>query len=559
MRNAAHLPSRLPFLFLLPMLAFLLVPVPPSEGQSAGAADSTARPTGTGDGSVILELVTEPDEADVFLNQRFYGSTPLQLDDLDAGTYLLQIRKRGFHEETRWIELRPDSRLTMNIDLEPITGYLSVEMSPEDAELILDGDRMKERVAELPVGSYLLRVTAFGYEPYLERITIREDRTTRVRAELEPAPFRISGLSPGRAVFNPRNPGALSRLRISFEVTGPGSGEAVITGPAGDTVFRREFPAFTEREQSFVWEGTGTGGEPLPEGEYRITVSGSGSVAGTAAGSREIAAVGIDYSRELRYRSVLTGISGSLLAGSAESLPEGSFQASSLFLFPLSAGDGSNDGGGSGLVSAGGRYSPIGGVELDLAAHLIVRGRDGVDGSAGIGAKAVLFRSAPYDVAGGSEGDPGSEQPVRSIEAAASIRGIYSSREEVEGITATAGGYLGLPLTFRYGNLRLLLHPEIGISPYDPSESPYREGVFVRGYLRGGLVLDAGPLSTGVSAAAGSIPFSDGFSFRLPVILGWELHGMVPGTLLNVSLAVLAAVGDGDPSFTAGAGFGIVY
>ena len=63
-------------------------------------------------------------------------------------------------------------------------------------------------VSELPVGTYSLRIRAFGYTEYRAGVRVSDGRTTMVTVDLREAPFSFSDLQFARPRFNPRNPGS---------------------------------------------------------------------------------------------------------------------------------------------------------------------------------------------------------------------------------------------------------------------------------------------------------------------------------------------------------------
>ncbi|GAF74159.1 unnamed protein product, partial [marine sediment metagenome] len=186
-----------------------------------------------------LEIRSYPRGADVYLDNRYMGITPLLLDDVEPGRHKLNLKMEGYYSESEWIDYSGDYD-SYYFELDEITGFLKVEAFPPEAEIKFDSFWLPAgRLHELPIGFYNLGIRAFGYEETSRPVKIYMRKVTEVRVTLKGAAFALSDLQSNRTAFNPRNAGLLGTARIRFRVTSHGSGQARITDPEGRVVLTR--------------------------------------------------------------------------------------------------------------------------------------------------------------------------------------------------------------------------------------------------------------------------------------------------------------------------------
>jgi hypothetical protein len=495
---------------------------------------------------VSLKIESDPYAARVYLNENFVGETPLLLVDLEKGLYRLVIEKRGYYPYEAVIEYN-GGVIAYAVDLQLITGYLKVEVSPPGAEVRVDGQTIvPSQVLELPVGTQTVRARAFGYEEQSITAEITEKALTSLSITLEEAAFRLESLRANRQAFNPRNPGLLGRSRIRFRVSTYGNGTATVLDSAGNTVFRLDLPRFSSWEQSFDWNGRSESGAVLPDGPYLVRIEASGGADGRPA-SQELG-LRLDSALLLAYRSLWSGASGLMYAHSPEVLPPWSIQASTdlvAHVDPASGGASFRVPWNFGLRLG---LRPANTLELDAQAGAILGYAQAVPYFVSAALKASLFRKS---------GD-------LTIGAGALARLAYQS-VRTDAMANFTGFGLGLPALLGYGPLTLLLVPEVVLSPWSVSYDPARQFDFSEpaftafAYARAGLILDLNPVTLGFSASLRTLPFDRGFGLDLPVQCALEAHWMLPGSQLFLSLQLAAELRSAQSAyFMAGGGLGLL-
>lgn len=83
------------------------------------------------DVSSSLEILSSPDEAEVSLNGKVMGYTPLFIPDLQKGKYLLRVFKNNFIEHKELIELDKSDNKVLDVNFQ---NYASLDFSGNDFE-----------------------------------------------------------------------------------------------------------------------------------------------------------------------------------------------------------------------------------------------------------------------------------------------------------------------------------------------------------------------------------------------------------------------------------------
>lgn len=519
------------------------------SSQSSGTGDEQNAPEEEKQG---LEIVSDPEDAAVYLNNNFVGTTPLMIEGISRGRYRVTIVKQGYYEHTNWINYYSD-HLTYYADLEAITGFIRITADPQNAEISIGDQHISSGSnINIPIGHYQVMVRAFGYEDYAAAVKITEGALTSLSVKLEKAEFGLSPLELSRKAFNPANFGSLGKARISFDVTAPGLATVLIVEKAtGAEVDSFSLGPFTTWEQSFEWAGRRSDGGTLPDGSYQVIVKALAAQPGVDPVAEplahqfiEQALIILDSSIIITYRSLWNGSSGLLYAPSPEVLPWPDMQLSSLVLAHVEPNNG--DYSYRAPWNLGLRLGLKNNLELTALAGFI----------AGYYQDTPLYASASLKLQVFAAGqNPG-------IESAALIKLSYqqATTDTFANFTGLSGGF---PLRLKLSSFSLLLSPEIIISPWQVSYSDsggQQPFPYVWMYGKGGILFDNGPVVAGLSVAFRSIPFSQGFQLDLPFQSAAELHLLLPGTQLFLSLAAAGEFRSMDDFYLmTGGGLGLLF
>jgi hypothetical protein len=492
-----------------------------------------------------LRIRSQPAGADVYLNNRYMGFTPLKIDDIEPGRYKVTLRLEGYYSESEWITYSGDYE-SLYFDLEEITGFLQIKTFPPEAEINYGSQWVPAgRLHELAVGPRTVRVRAFGYEEQRLSVEISERRVTELSVTLKEAPFSISDLQSNRNVFNPRNAGLLGSARIRFRVSTVGTGRTVIRDQKDQTVFSQELGRFLTWQQGFDWDGRDQEGVPLPDGSYTVRVEGDGA----RQGERDTAEIvlRIDSSIVLRFRSLWSGSAGLLYVPSPDILPGRSVQLSSMVM-----AHGSGNGSDANIrvpVNVGMRVglSRANRFELNTSTGGIIGYRDEafyLPWFASAAFKASLLRPSERI----------------DIGSAAQVKFTYQSGN-TDTLANFTGFSLGLPTSLNLGPLAVLFSPEAILSweavSYTDTAPPSAAYGWL--YSRFGVLLDYPSLSVGASVSLRSLRFDEGLGLDSPFQTAVEAHWLIPNTQLFLSVSVAGEVTPWDSiDVFGGVGLGIL-
>jgi len=135
-------------------------------------------------------LKTLPPGADVILNERSEGLTPLLLQRLPVGSHKIRLEKPGYRSMKRVIFIpQTDRSFDQPFELTQESGTCLISSKPVGAAVMLGRQvlgRTPYAVSGFDPGEYELRVVQFGYEIYAERIIISNHRATSMHADLKP-------------------------------------------------------------------------------------------------------------------------------------------------------------------------------------------------------------------------------------------------------------------------------------------------------------------------------------------------------------------------------------
>jgi formylglycine-generating enzyme required for sulfatase activity len=137
-----------------------------------------------------LELTSEPSGARVMLNNEFRGYTPITLNIISEEDHQLSLSKSGFVTALRSIRVERDKPKIVDIPLEPEYGTVFIISQPVDAELTVDGSKVKGpasqrlRLTALP---HTIEVSKTGYESFSTTLTPTVNVSKKLNVQLRSA------------------------------------------------------------------------------------------------------------------------------------------------------------------------------------------------------------------------------------------------------------------------------------------------------------------------------------------------------------------------------------
>ncbi len=209
-----------------------------------------------------IEISSVPPEAEVRINGREEGRTPLT-KDLAAGAYRITVSAEGYREHSKWISVRQDEEKRLQFTLSRITGSFDPKVSPAGATITVGEEKVEELPVQLPAGTYIIRISRFGYRPWEGRIRIRPREVTSPRVELEPAEAEITSLSASPARFNPRIGGPKGSSTVDFSVSAPAETMVRLLDDSGNLIEEHRVSALETAQHEVLLPSTEEGKQRL--------------------------------------------------------------------------------------------------------------------------------------------------------------------------------------------------------------------------------------------------------------------------------------------------------
>ncbi len=126
--------------------------------------------------SVYIRSV--PPGADLWLEGKHLGRTPVQKRGLKAGSYQIKLLKNGFEAYTQVIELKAGEKRNINAALNPLGESLYIETEPPGARVSIDGKEINNQLTPLtykniPAGVHQLLIKKEGFAEHQSEIEIK--------------------------------------------------------------------------------------------------------------------------------------------------------------------------------------------------------------------------------------------------------------------------------------------------------------------------------------------------------------------------------------------------
>lgn len=127
------------------------------------------------DGTV--DVTSSPSGAHVNVGGEFRGTTPVSIDLSPLNEHRLELFLEGYRKAVRTVQTEPEGHSSLKVDLTPIIGRIQLTLSPEDAEVLVNGRTIGSgsQVLSLTAREHELVVRKQGYETRRQTITPRPE------------------------------------------------------------------------------------------------------------------------------------------------------------------------------------------------------------------------------------------------------------------------------------------------------------------------------------------------------------------------------------------------
>ena len=143
-----------------------------------------------------LTVLSTPTGARLFVDDKLRGQTPLTLDGLEAGSYVLRAELEGCETQTRTLELIKAEKKVEAFELIRNVGTLSIMAKPDGVSVLVDGvekgtimpgsnETVGKLDVELLVGPHVVSLRFKGCGSVEKRITIVKGETITLKEILK--------------------------------------------------------------------------------------------------------------------------------------------------------------------------------------------------------------------------------------------------------------------------------------------------------------------------------------------------------------------------------------
>jgi TonB family protein len=181
-----------------------------------------------GDGTVSLQVTSDPPGGSVEVDGRAAGSAPVSLARLPPGPHNLRVKLDGFAPAELTLELPPGAPpAALRFTLEPLVATVQVRSEPEGARLFVDGKAVGRSPLEslfLAPGKYTLAAELDGHARWSQVLELEAGDTVPLRPLLARSASRDGAAAALRAAgwvrlgdLVPLEPGVVAPRKVSGE------------------------------------------------------------------------------------------------------------------------------------------------------------------------------------------------------------------------------------------------------------------------------------------------------------------------------------------------------
>ena len=132
-----------------------------------------------------LKIQTQPSGAEIYVNGKLAGKTPLDTK-LEVGSYELQTSLKGYRPQKHMLHTEAgDAASDFTYKLDPIIGSLTINTQPAGAQVYVDDQPKGQTPANMPLrlGSYRLRLSKRDYVDKIATLVLDESQIHKTLTE----------------------------------------------------------------------------------------------------------------------------------------------------------------------------------------------------------------------------------------------------------------------------------------------------------------------------------------------------------------------------------------
>ena len=137
-------------------------------------------------GSINIE--SNPSESTIFLDGKEVGTTPDNITHAAIGIHEIEVKKEGYAEWKKKLNVKKGKEIALNALLQPVTGSASIESEPTGAVIAIDGEdvgKTPKVITGISPGRHEVEIRLEGYDPCVQILKIKNGKESLFSASLQ--------------------------------------------------------------------------------------------------------------------------------------------------------------------------------------------------------------------------------------------------------------------------------------------------------------------------------------------------------------------------------------
>jgi len=139
--------------------------------------------------TTALIVKSEPSAAEVWIDEKSWGKTPLRINELSPQSYQIRVEKQGFENYEMTVNLASGKPQEILARLEAKTAGMNIITEPVGAQVVLNGNELKDRktplsIKNIPAGTYILEIKKTGFSSIQEEIELKPNEMRDINHQL---------------------------------------------------------------------------------------------------------------------------------------------------------------------------------------------------------------------------------------------------------------------------------------------------------------------------------------------------------------------------------------
>ncbi len=142
-----------------------------------------------------LQVTSSPSGADIYLSDRYAGKTPLTMEHVRVGEYIIRVELLDYQVWSSTIRISPNRTTTTHAGLERILQYgsIAIRSNENNARIYVDNQYMgttdKNRTIlldDIRAGFHEVKMTLSGYQDWIQTVEVKPNQRVQITVNIEP-------------------------------------------------------------------------------------------------------------------------------------------------------------------------------------------------------------------------------------------------------------------------------------------------------------------------------------------------------------------------------------